>query len=150
MHIKLKSSEIKLEKCYYKSLKRLIKINIKYDDHISEILEKLRAVNLLPLKLRIFYRFCTFIYNLYHNKNNICNIFTKNHINTRRAFALPDYNKNSNFKRYSCEYIAKSILNKFLGMMLESNKSIFKSELLKNILAKYNDYHNDREKYIIS
>ena len=34
--------------------------------------------------------------------------------------------------------------------MLESNKSIFKNELLKNILAKYNEYHNDREKYIVS
>ena len=81
----------------------------------------LAKFNILPLKYRLFFHFCTFSFNLFEN-NNIFTTkndnYTKNPYQTRK-----NYRENlfkTNYGKYSFLTISTKLLNSFIAKQLES------------------------------
>ena len=111
-----KSYSEHLDKCYNKSINRLIKINV-YSDIIETQYNKLRKYNILPLKYRHFFRYSTFIYKtLKNNNSNLASRFRINTKQTRSYYILPNMKKDH--IKYSFLYIASNLLNSILMMCL--------------------------------
>ena len=73
MHFSNKAILEKLDRCFVKSVLRLIKINLFGLDQSLQY-AKLRHYNILPMRIRQFFHFCTFLFTLFKT-NNIFLIF---------------------------------------------------------------------------
>ena len=72
----------RLERCFAKSILRFLKVNI-FSLSGKDQFVFLSKFNILPLKYRLFFHFCTFLFNLCKNKHIF---FTKNFkINSNRT-----------------------------------------------------------------
>ena len=127
----------RLNKCFAKSITRLVKVNLyckksKSLESLENQYSLLAKYNILPLKLRNFFHFCTFLFNICKNKNtSLYSKFTvKNNI-TGTKYVQPICKKA--YKTYSFVNISVKILNKFLAAHLTDNISLFKTFLYKNI-----------------
>ena len=145
MHLPNRTCLERLEKCFAKSLLRLLKVNIfTFSDADAFIFLK-KKFNILPLKYRLFFHFYTFLFNLCINNNIFfINNFNKN---TRSTRSLPF--KEIPFKtdhgKYSFTTIATRVLNKCLAKHLLEFDSIAKFKTyLKSNYNLINDYDKSK------
>ena len=122
--------QIRLEKCFAKSILRFLKVNIfsltGKDEYIF-----LAKFNILPLKYRLFFHFLTFVFNLFKNNNIFTtkdNNYTKNQYKTRNIYREKSFK--TNYGKYSFLTISTKLLNSCIAKHLESdNLFSFKKSL---------------------
>jgi len=105
-----------LEKCFAKSILRFLRINI-FSDKLT-VKDKfiiLSKFNILPLKYRLLFHYCTFLFNLIINKNifftNNEN-YAKNLHNTRNRYVENKFK--TNYGQFSFITISTKLLNNTL------------------------------------
>jgi hypothetical protein len=105
-----------LEKCFAKSILRFLRINI-FSDKLT-VKDKfiiLSKFNILPLKYRLLFHYCTFLFNLIINKNifftNNEN-YAKNPHNTRNRYVENKFK--TNYGQFSFITISTKLLNNTL------------------------------------
>ena len=138
-----KNHILHLEKCFTKSIYLIIGVKLAkltLEDQYVELNDekknkKKTNFNILPLKHRILYHLCTFIFNIFKNNNEtFVNIFNaqKSKTSTREIFKVPFFKKR--FKQFSFTTISIKLLNHFIFLETQKTLSSFKSELSKNII----------------
>ena len=130
-----KTNRARLDTCFAKTVRRILKINI-YKSAIEKQYELLKEHNILPLQYRLFFRFCTFVFNIKKNNNSsLCSKLHKNNPTNRHGYSLPK--ANTNFEHFSFIYISLKLLNEFIDERLEKQDSIlnFKKFLHMNIIT---------------
>ena len=139
MHLSNAYYKERLNRCYIKSIKRLLKLShFSISSDLNSQYTILQNYNILPLFYRQFYRYCTFLFNVLKNKNTIlCTYFVKNNNQTRSDFVLPKFN--TVFKKYSFSVISCNLLNGFISNCFNDNLSIFsfKNFLNADIARRY-------------
>jgi hypothetical protein len=128
----------KLVKCYNKSLRVFLSINVTpYFYDLETQIAMLKVFNVKPLILRLFVNYCCFVWNVMKNNNNIasnlkfsCNERTGNYTYGRIE---------SKWGTYSLVKIASNLLNRFLKNHMELNKIQFKALINKNTFTFYNN-----------
>ena len=106
-----KTNEDRIENCFVKSLYMLTGVKIK-NMTLDKQYESLIKINILPLRLRFFFRFCTFTFNILKNKNFYFMPIYLAHrslLNTRSEFNIPKFKKT--FKQHSFISISIRLLN---------------------------------------
>ena len=131
IHLTNRSIFSRLEKCFAKSILRLIKVNIFSFTGKDEFIF-LSKFNIFPLKYRMFFHFCTFLFNLCKNSNPFfINNFVKNISNTRRHFVENPFN--TKYGQYSFITISTKVLNKFISEHVNlGNITAFKNYLRRD------------------
>ena len=95
----------RLEKCFAKSILRFLKMNI-FSLTGKDEFTFLSKFNIFPLKYRLFFHFCTFLFNLTKNKNIFfLNNFKTNPISTRNKYLENSFK--TNYGKYSFTTISK-------------------------------------------
>ena len=129
----------RLNKCFIKSAKRLLKCNkLNASLTLEEQLNILKKFNIFPLFYRQFYIFCTFLFNVMKNRNTtLSNLFIVNSSRTRSSYLIPKYS--TDFKKYSFSVISTNLLNVFINNYLEENCTInkFKFFLKASVVSEY-------------
>jgi hypothetical protein len=130
-----------LELCFTKSIFRILKIKLK-EKSIKEQFDLLSKFNILPLKLRHFFRLCTFIFNILKNKNPFfSDIYNAQKKKNARAvcsiFNIPIFQKS--FKQFSFSTISIKILNLFIFKCFTASQSLtsFKTFLHDDLIRYY-------------
>ena len=92
----------------------------------------LSKYNIFPLKYRLFFNFCTFLFNLCKNNNIFfLNNFKTNSISTRNKYLGNSFK--TNYGKYSFTTISTKILNEFLAVHIElGSQNFFKNYLRMN------------------
>ena len=111
MHISTITQRDKLNSCFIKSVKRLLKLKkLTINTPIENQKIILEPYNILPLFYRQFFRYCTFVFNVLKNKNLFLNTCLKDKTDrkTRSDFIIPVFK--TNFKKLSFSVIAFAIL----------------------------------------
>ena len=133
----------KLEKAFSKSLKRILKINIDNLDTVAAY-NILSNFNILPLLIRQFYHFSSFLFIVL--KNNKLELNEKINSNKssrllRSKYTLPNFR--SNVKKFSFLTNAIKIVNIFPNDFFKNvTKGQLKTKLKENILIFYNKTGN--------
>jgi hypothetical protein len=145
-HLTNKAYEKRLDLCYSRSIFTLLKIKIK-NISLEEQYEALIKINILPLRLRRFFRLCTFIFTTCKILNSPFGnfiFFYKNNLSTRSHFKSPIYYKS--FKEFSLTSISIKLLNEFIFDHISiGSLSIFKKFLYTDLIKLY----NSSEKFFI-
>jgi hypothetical protein len=132
MHLS-KTDRAKLEKCFNKSIYRLIDIKL-FNLGYSQQVETLKQFNLMPFIHRQFYHFCSFLYKLFLSKNsNLYHSFTSNDYQTRSFFKTPIFN--TNFMKFSFSVISVKLFNKFLYKFLIDRQNKTNHLSLREVLT---------------
>jgi hypothetical protein len=140
MHLSDQNDRNRIEKCFNNSINKLLGIKL-HSKTISEQLDILKPFNIIPLRLRHFERFCTYLFSLYRNNNckSLLKMFTKSRLaSTRTPFRTLFVD--STFVKFSFIAISTKILNLFLFKQLQLSKSSnsFKTFLRNNLFRLYN------------
>ena len=109
----------RLEKCFAKSILRFLKMNI-FSLTGKDEFTFLSKFNIFPLKYRLFFHFCTFLFNLFKNNN----IFTTKDNNYKKINALQGIFIVTNYGKYSFLTISTKLLNSFIAKHLEMEMEI--------------------------
>ena len=128
-----------LSKCYVKNLKLFLNIDIHNRDDLSTQLSILNHFNILPLKLRIFTHYCTFLHSLFFNQtcSPLTNLFKKPNYSLalRTPFLLPNFTKK--YGMHSLLFTGTKFLNSFIYSYIPTSKKAFKEHLISNCLYYY-------------
>ena len=128
----------RLDKCFAKSLKVFLKININTQD-LQQQFEHLAIYKLLPLKIRFYQNLIFFIFSLLKTNLNGSLIDSINsHRKTRSSrsiFSEPYYN--TKLYQFSFVSLAIKLLNFFIYRNLDLSDLSFRSMLNSNIWAYY-------------
>ena len=128
-----------LLKCFKKNIKLFLNIDIHNKDDLSVQLTMLERFNILPLSLRIFTHYCSFLHSLFFNQ--VClpliNLFkkTSTSLTLRMPFLLPSCEKN--YGKHSLVFTGTKFLNLFIYSYFSISKKSFKEYLLSNALYYY-------------
>ena len=129
-----------LYKCYIKNLKLFLNLDIHNNDNLSEQQSKLKHFNILPLKLRFFTHYCSFLHSLFSNQlcSPLINLFIKPNysLSLRTPFLLPTYTKKYGLN--SLLFIGTKFLNSFIFSYASISKKAFKEYLMSNCVYYYN------------
>jgi hypothetical protein len=116
----------RLVKCFMRSIRSLLNVNL-FGSSLSEQVNLLKNFNILPIQLRIFFHFNTFLFSIlsFNNNTKIVKLLYKfkinNTYNLRLNFILPKINHD--IKRYSFSIISIKILNCYLFKLVNNNIS---------------------------
>jgi hypothetical protein len=142
-HFPNKVDAERVERCFNRSVKSLLKINL-FNLQLLEQQNMLAKLRILPIKLRSFYHFLTFLFSLIKNNQSsmlINKIFSykkitslKNLRKTKR-FELPIFNTKT--KEFSFCTLSVKFLDFFLFDHLEKTIQNFKSYLYLHVLELY-------------
>jgi hypothetical protein len=137
IHLSNQGDRDRLNKCFAKSIKRLLNINI-FSMTLDEQHKCLVKFNILPLCFRYFFNFCAFLFKL--RKRNNSKLMRKLKLNTNRTrsiYVLPMFYTDHN--RFSFTTISTRLLNGFVEKKSHLSLASFKTDLRKNIVKLYND-----------
>jgi hypothetical protein len=110
-HFSNNTHKVRIENCFKRSLFLLTGMRIK-NLTLEKQYDSLIKINILPLRLRYFFRLCTFIFNIIKNKNSLFTpiyLAHRNLLNTRNQFNIPKFKKT--FKEHSFISISTRLLN---------------------------------------
>ena len=128
-----------LFKCFKKNLKLFLNIDIHNID-LPMQLSVLQPFNILPISLRLFTHFCTFIHSIFSNSHclSLINSFIqhKSTYSLRCNFILPSYH--THFGKQSFIFFGTKVLNLFVFSHLLTPKLAFKDYLIHNCLYYFN------------
>jgi hypothetical protein len=129
-------STCRINRCFRRTVYKLLKIDIK-NMSIDEQLSGLSKYNILPLPLRLIYRFNTFLFSLMKNNNkSVISSHILSHKNARDNLILPKIH--TDLLKYSFSTVAIKILNLYLLEKLLMSKENFSIFLKREILGIYN------------
>ena len=142
LHLPNKKCLDRLEKCFSNSILRFLRVNINSCQDIDSYYF-LKKFKIFPLKYRLFFHFCTFLFNLCKNKNILYkNNFIKNPRSTRAMFMENQFK--TDFGKFSFTTIATKILNKFLATHLDLGSSTTFKKFLRLDLNLFNLYEGSK------
>lgn len=160
----LKADKNRLEKCFAKSIHRILNINISKLS-INEQLDALKEISnkkmksILPLSYRQMYHYIFFLYRivifqntkLYKKLNKFVKIYDKSKYNTRNVYVLPMFRRNIykySFTRLSIQFL-NCFLNKFISDQ-ELNKQNKKpvTSLKEFLLSDINQIYDKLSKFL--
>jgi hypothetical protein len=139
IHFSDQNDKNRLEKCFNNSINKLLGIKL-HGKTLTEQIEILKQISIIPLKLRHFERFCIYLFSLFKNNNckSLLKMFTKSRVpSTRTPFRTLLVKP---FIKFSFIAISTKILNLFLFKQLQLSKSTnsFKTFLKNNLFKLYN------------
>ena len=150
-----KANRDRLEKCFNKSIHRILKINISTLIPENQILELVKF-NILPIFYRQILHFSSFLYKIVtyensqlfnmiqeNNKSYINNHESQTRPTTRNNYIPP--NCNSDFKKHSFTHLSVLTLNSFLSNFI-TNQKIEKIEKKQKISLKSYFFNNIQSK----
>jgi len=135
LHHSNKNNKDRLTKCFKKSIDRILKIRL-YTLNTEQQFHTLNDLNILPLELRHFFRFSTFLFSTVKNNNTLISKYLNKNLSltkTRNKYLQPKHCKS--FFKFSFISISIKLLNHFISSQIDNNANIstFKSHLLKKI-----------------
>lgn len=134
-----------LSKCYIKNLKLFLNLDIHNNDDLSTQLSVLNHFNILPLKLRFFTHYCTFLHSLFFNQvcSPLINLFIKPKYSLalRTPFLLPNYTKKCGGLN-SLLFMGTKFLNSFVYSYVSTPKKAFNEYLSSNCVYYFNMHKN--------
>ena len=124
----------RLNRCYSRSLKKMIGINIS-TLNVDQQTSVLKEFSLLPLEINYFKCFIVFIHSLfrYPIKSQLFDFFVRSQTRTRSTFIIPTFF--TNYGKNSFITIASKLLNIFLYKHIELSKKKLLIYLSKNIIT---------------
>ena len=147
LHLPNRKCLDRLEKSFSNSISRFLSIfitfNINYFQDIDSFSILKKKFNIFPLKYRLFFHFCTFLFNLCKSNNIFYkNNFIRNSRNTRAVFMENQFK--TDFGKFSFTTIATKILNKFLTTHLDLGSSTTFKNFLRLDLNLFNLYEGSK------
>ncbi len=120
-HLTNKAIKEKLNSCFAQSLNKIVQCDIE-NLTLEQQYKKLTKYGILPLEYRLFFRYCTFIYNIINNRKlELSKQLIKNEKLTRSIYIIPKYKKD--FFKFSFITISSKILNLFLTDTIRKGKN---------------------------
>jgi hypothetical protein len=143
LHFPNKIDSDRLERCFNRSIKTLLKLNLK-NETLKKQKELLDHLRILPLKLRIFQHFTVYLFSLI--KQNNMSILTKkifsykktkiiNNLRKKKLFVLPLFK--TNLKEFSFCILSVKLLYLFLLEHLDKSIQNFKNYFYLHVLELY-------------
>lgn len=128
----------KLEGCFNRSVRRLLKIPVSRTD-FNKSIELLSSLKLLPLRLRLFQRFSKFVFRVFDRANiaSLLQRVKKCAREVRFPYIQPEFS--SRFGEHSFANMSVKLLNKFVGAYLHSTSASSKIRLEKRFFNFLND-----------
>jgi hypothetical protein len=114
IHFSNNNDFLRLIKCFHRSIQSLLNIKL-FGLSLFYQLNLLKPFNILPIQLRLFFHFNSFLFSILSFNNNsrlvkyIYNFKQKNNYNLRSQFIIPKINHQ--IKRFSFSVISIKILN---------------------------------------
>jgi hypothetical protein len=143
LHFSNKVDSDRLERCFNRSIKALLKINLK-NETLEKQKELLDQFKILPLKLRIFQHFIVYLFTLI-KQNNMSILSTKifsykktktiTNLRKKKIFSLPLFK--TNLKEFSFCTLSVKILELFLYDHIEKSIQNFKNYFYLHVLELY-------------
>ena len=134
IHLSSYIDNTRLETCFNNSIKKILNIKIRNLDHSKQI-ALLKPFNILPIKLRRFEHFSSYLKTLVTQKKATLLLSYFEISQFRSCYKIP--HNLSNFSKYSFTTISSKILNLFLHKQLHTFKTQFSLYFKNNIQNLY-------------